>query len=175
MDPVRWRQFEARMRLMFYDMKGEITTRNWNEPMKPWSEFFQRFTAPEKDIQTTMNRVILNSHIYQTNYCFIVGAIFLVYCLYHPSSVLVIGAILVGFVYTTSPTPIVIQGKRITRRDRYRVFFLLSFIALLATGVLLSFLKTLSFALVIVLSHACFRHTNVRQKMQFRNQPSDSW
>lgn len=175
MDPVRWRQFEARMRLMYYDVKGEITARNWNEPLKPWSEFFHRFTTPEKDAQTIVNRLVLNSHIYQTNYCFIVVAIFLVHCLYHPSSVLVIGAILVGFVHTTSPTPIVIQGKRITRRDRYRVFFLLSFLALIITGVLFSFLKTLSLSLLIVLLHAGFRHTNVRQKMNFRNQPSDAW
>lgn len=176
MDPVRWRQYEARMRLLFNEMKMEVLNRDWNEPLKPWSEFFQRFTVPKKDIHVIANRAVLNSHIYQANYCLIFGGIFLLYVLTRPSSIFVIGGIIVGFVYTTSPTPLVINGKRITRRDRYRAFFTISLLALVITGILTSFLKVLSLSVLLVLLHACFRHTNIRHKIShFRNQPPDAW
>lgn len=161
---------------MYDDFITEIKSRNWNEPLVPYSNFFERFTVPRKDLQVISNRVLVNSHIYQSNYLLICGTAFLIYVLWHPSSVFVVGVILAAFVYTKSPTPLVVNGRLITRRDRYRAFALFSAVVLVLTGVLSSIMKVLSLCLCLVLSHACFRHTNIRYKAtHFRTQPADSW
>lgn len=171
-----WRRVEARLRLIFHDIMTEIKNRNWNEPLKPWGDFFERFTVPKKDLQVISSRAVVNSHIYQANYCFIFGFSLLLFFLRHPSSIFVIGGIMAAFVYTRSPRPLILNGKRITRRDRYRAFFLISTFSLVLTGIFSSFLTFLSTSLSLVLGHACFRHTNIRQKVsEFRNHPSDFW
>lgn len=171
-----WRRMEARLRMILNELNTEVRNRNWNEPLKPWNDFFERFTVPKRVLQVVSGRVIVNSQIYQANYCFIFGAAFLLYVLYRPSSIFVIGGIMAGFVYTRSPRPLVLNGKRITRRDRYRAFFFLSTIVLVVSGVLASFLSVLASSLSLVLLHACFRHTNIRYKWtEFQNQSLDCW
>lgn len=176
MNSAAWRRTEARIRVIFNDVVTEVRHRNWNEPLKPWSDFFERFTTPQNDLQVIAHRAIINSHIYQTNYCLIAGTALLLYVLFHPTSIFVLGAIIVAFVYTTSPTPLVINGNRITRRDRHRAFFIVSLLLLVVTGVLMSFLKVSSLCFSVVLLHACCRHTNALHKVShFRNQPPDAW
>ena len=170
-----FRRLEARLRLMLHELRGELASRNWNEPLRPWSQFFERFDAPPRDVKSTHNRIVLNSYIYQTNYCVVLGVVLPIYLLYYPSSILAIGFIIGGFMYVNSPTPIVISGRRITRSDRYRGFFILSLITLSLFGVLSSFFRTLFISVAAVIAHAYFRHTNLRQKAsQFRNQQSSN-
>lgn len=173
---VDWHRLEARLRLVYHDVKTEAASRNWNEPSKPWSEFFARFSTPNKHFHAIANRVVVNSHIYQTNYLLIAGVILLIYALCRPIAVLVFTLIIAAFPYATSPTPLVINGKRVTRKNRLLAFFLVVTTVLVFTGVLISFLQTGFVVIVLILSHACFRHTNIRHKAShFRNQPSDAW
>lgn len=173
---VDWRRLEARLRLIYHDVKTEAASRNWNEPSKPWTEFFGRFSSPGKQLHGIANRVVVNSHMYQTNYLLIAGLIFLIYALCRPIAVLIFTIVVATFPYATSPTPLVINGKRVTRQNRLLAFLIAATSLLLLTGVLVSFIQALSVATALILSHACFRHTNVRLKVShFRNQPSDAW
>lgn len=176
MTSTTWAQFEARVRFYFDEICAEIANRDWRTPPRPWSHFFERFSLPSKDMKTMGNRAILNSHIYQANYCIIIGAALLYYILRRPYSIFVVGFIVVGWVQATSPKPLILRGRRITRKERFLTVSVLSVLALLVSGVLVSFLSVVGVALALSLLHACLRHTSVRNKVgEIRTQMADMW
>jgi len=171
-----WSQLEARIRFLFRELSTEIANRDWRAPPRPWSDFFERFSIPKKDANSVANRAILNSHIYQTNYCIILGAALLYYILFRPTSLFVVGCIIVAWVYATSPKPIVIKGRRITRRERFLSVSILSLFTLIVSGILLSFTRTLGVAIFFILLHASLRHTGIRSKVgEIRTHMADRW
>lgn len=174
MNGIEWKRAEARARLLLDDLKNELVNRDWKASLKPWSEFFKRFTVPKRE--AVYNRVVVNSHIYQANYIFVFGMALLYYVLTHPMSLFIVGTITVACVNASSPTPIVIGGRRITQSERHWAVLGLSLVLLTASGVLRSFSLTLGLTAAAVLAHACFRHTNVRHKVsEFRHHVSDAW
>lgn len=171
-----WHQLEARIRFLLTEINTEIANRDWRTPPRPWGEFFERFSIPKKNVKSLSNRALLNSHIYQTNYCIMLGAALLYYILRRPTSLFIVGCIIVAWVYATSPTPLVIQGRRVTRRERFLVVSVLSVLALLASGILVSFSRIMSFAVLLILLHASLRHTSLRNKVgEIRTHMADRW
>lgn len=176
MASLSWARIEARIRFLYDELISEIANRDWRTPPRPWSQFVERFTLPRKDPKTIANRAVLNSHIYQANYGIILGAALLYYVLRRPSSLFVVGAIIVAWVYATSPTPILFKGRRVTRKERFLAFALFSALALLLSGVLLSFINTVGLALAVCATHACFRHTSIQHKVgEIRSHITDRW
>lgn len=176
MNQNTWRILASRLRFYYEDLCSEISNRDWRIPPKPWSEFIHRFTFPKPQLRSIGNRAVLNSHLYQTNYCIILGAAVLYYVLRRPSSLFLVMCIVTGWVYATSPKPLIINGRRITRHQRFATVCGLSTILLVISGVLLAFLKVLSVAIAFVVLHACLRHTSLRQKVgEIRTHMADKW
>lgn len=176
MQSTTFNKLHARLRFLLHELNLEISNRDWRTPPRPWSEFFERFSLPKNNLKSLANRALLNSHVYQTNYCIILGAALLYYVLRRPASVFVIGCVIVAWVYATSPTPLLIRGRRITRRERFLSVTLFSFLALLISGVLPSFARVVAVALFLILLHASFRHTSLRNKVgEIRTHMADRW
>lgn len=173
---MSWARIEARARFLYDEICSEVANRDWRTPPRPWSQFIEKFTTPRRDPKTIGNRIVLNSHIYQANYCIILGAALLYYVLRRPSSVFVVGAIIVGWVYATSPSPLMVNGRRVTRKERFLAFAVLSVLALLLSGVLFSFIRIVGLALSICVTHATMRHTSMRNKVgEIRSHMADRW
>lgn len=162
------RQFEERVRFISQELRKEIASRNWREPMRPWRQFIARFSLPHQQLDVIYNRIVLNSHIYQSNYVAIVAFALLSYTLINPRAMLNIAIVVTAHRFVNSVQPIAIQGRRLTRSDRYRIFFMLSSLFLSFTGVLSSFLRVVSLTLSTVIAHACLRHTDLGDKISQR-------
>lgn len=176
MSSMTWAQVEARLRFLYEELSSEIANRDWRTPPKPWSQFFEKFTLPHKDLNTIANRAFLNSHIFQANYCMLLGAALLYFVLRRPSAVFVVGAIIVGWVYATSTRPLVLNGRRITRKERFLSFAVLSLLALIVSGVLISFVEIVGVAFCVCVLHASLRHTSIRNKVgEIRTHMADRW
>lgn len=171
-----WRSLEIHIRFLFQDISAELSSRDWQTPPRPWSDFFDKFTSPKKDYTVIFNRLVTNSHAYQGNYALIFVAALLYYVLCHPAFLFLFGGIIVLWVYATSSKPLVISGRRITRSQRLRAVTVLSALSLILSGALMSFWKVFSIASVLVLLHACFKHTSIRHKLgDVRSRLADQW
>lgn len=174
-----YQQFEARLRLGLNELKTGLGSVDWDEPAKAWrGDFFQEFTIPNNDLNTVRARVYLNLDMFKKNYAYIIGALLLVYFPKRLSSVLVVGGIAATFLYVVrSPTPIVIQGKRIGVMDKYRIFVIASLFLLYATGILSLLFQFLSLSAFVVLTHAALRNSKGRQRVKRRviNPVSRRW
>lgn len=166
---------EAQLRFLYDQITTDVSSRQW-APLKPWSEFSNRFTVPKAERKAISNRVLLNSHIYQTNYLMILGTFLLYYVLRHPLSIFVLGCITIVWVQARSLKPVIINRRRITRREKYLAASGFTVMSLVLTGVLASFFSVMSIGSALVLSHACFRHTSLRHKVDdMRAQMQSTW
>ena len=172
----RWRRLEARIRFTLNDLTGEIANRDWRLPPRPWSDFFERFSVPQSSTASWKNRIALNSHIYQGNYCILLAVSLVYYVVRHPWSVFLVGGVTAGWVYATSPKPIVVRGRRITRHERFLFASVASFLLLAIAGVISSFAKTFAVVGTCILVHSSARHTSMRNKIgEIRTHMADHW
>lgn len=104
------------------------------------------------------------------------GAALLYFIMRKPSSIFVVGAIVVGWVQATSPKPLILNGRRIKRKERFLGVSILSTLILVLSGVLHSFLNSMGVGLTLIMTHMCLRHTNIRSKAgAIRTQMADLW
>lgn len=170
-----WKRRAARLRAVARSFVSEATVRDWRMPPRPWSEFFGRFSVPWRTRASWLDRVSLNSHTFQTNYCIIVGAALVYYVVRRPWAIFVVGASIVSWVHATSPTPFLVSGRRITRRERFAAATSITTILFLLSGILGSFVLLLLWSALIFLCHASFRHTAVHAKFGDLTDRKNNW
>lgn len=175
MGAERWSRMESRIRFLYEEGISEISNRDWRAPLRTWLEFTERFTLPRRS--SIINRVMLNSHVYQTNYALIFVAFQLFYVLKHPWSIFLVAALTALWVHATSPRPIIIiRGRRISRQQRFYAAFGLTVILCIASGVLLPFLRVTCTAAAVILLHAALRHTSMRNRAgEIRTYMGNQW
>jgi PRA1 family protein len=154
----------------------EATGRDWRVAARPWGRtgdgFFGRMSLPPLSgtkspsastaaaaSTSWSDRIALNSHLYQTNYVVVFAFAHVLLALRHPWAVFVLGALIVAWVYATSPRPLVLSAgsRRITRRERFAFATLVSFVLLVVTRFFLLFALVGAQAALLVLAHASFR------------------
>jgi len=156
---------------------AEVTSRNWRLPLRPWSEFVERFTVPKfRSWGSVQHRVSHNFNYFQSNYLVLVGGGFLLFLIQRPWSLFELLAVMVSWVRATSTQPIMFGGRRVTRNERFVAAAGISILLPALTGVLLPLVQYVEFGVALCLVHAVFRHTNVRQKMiDLDTRAVDAW
>lgn len=166
----------ARVRLVAQRAHAELVQRDWRAPVRPWRHFAARLRAPPRSSEALRDRVLLNSHVFQTNYALLaLGAVLLV-ALRRPAVALLLPVVAALAALAASPRPLLLRGVRVTASQRYAFCAAAAALLLLASGLLRPLLLALAVAAALILAHAACRSTNMRHKLvDIRTRISDSW
>jgi len=177
MSSGEYSEWVSKFRFWINEILSEVTQRDWRLPPRTWQEFFERFSFPKsKSIKSLANRVYLNLNYYQSNYLVIIALALILFLLRKPWSVLEVSVLVVGWTIATQTSPIIINGRRLTRRERFGIMTLLSILLPLLTGILRQLLWTFFYTFCVILIHAAFRTSTIRhQPGELHAQLNNKW
>lgn len=146
----------------------EAYGRDWRAPAAPWGDFVARFSLPprRKGVSAYIDRVALNSHVYQANYVALLLFALLLFMLRQPRAVLAVAPSAALWVRATSPRPVVVRGRRVTRRQRFGVAAAVSLVLGVLSGLFWGFISVGWATVCVCLLHACLRHSHARAGSQ---------
>lgn len=132
------------------------TRRPWRELIggAPLSSFSRPYTSGE-----AFSRIKRNLNHFRANYTAITLFILFLSLIYHPVSLIVFIAVFVAwlFLYFSRSRPLVFLGRTLNDRLLLLGLFVLTFLALLLTGVWINVLVSVLIAVVVICLHAAFR------------------
>lgn len=128
---------------------------------KPWSEVVDRnaFSKPNT-IAEAAGRLRKNANYFKVNYLIIMLATTAATFLVHPSSLLVLGLLVAGWMYVffMRTTPIVIGGRTLSDREKLLSMSAISFITVFfLTSVGAVLFSALSLSLAVIAAHGALR------------------
>lgn len=128
---------------------------------KPWSEVFDRtaLSKPE-NMGEALSRLKRNATYFRVNYLIIMLATTALTFVMNPMSLLVLAALLGGWIYVMflRTSPLEIGGRTLSDREKLLGMSAVSFITIFfLTSVGAVFFSALSFSLAVIAAHGAFR------------------
>lgn len=149
----------------FYTLIDDMKTLGWKE-LRPWSEFFATFKAPDFTQKILEERIITNFLYYRSNYVILMLGILILQILFSPiillSFLLVFGVI--TYLCHYHKTTLKVGDYKIDAMGKQYLALGISILILIITGTITSLMWTLVYGLILCGLHVVFRPRNVSSK-----------